>query len=199
MKKTIFILMCCLFFSAVARAQDAGVATQDILQSTIDRSVSILSDTNTSLDQKKGSFDVLLQEVCQPDLMAKLVLGRDGWSALNEEQQKDFIALFIQVLTRSYYNKMDMADVSKVKISYVGNEELSPRKRELKTIVADEQNEYKVNYMFALIDGKWGVYDMVIDGISLLTSYRSQFSDYLQQHSAQELLQMLREKLDGAV
>jgi phospholipid transport system substrate-binding protein len=176
-------------------AQDAETITQDMLKHTIDRSTSILSDEETTVEQKQDAFDVLLLEVCQSDLMTKLALGRAGWVELSEEQRKEFISVFIQVLTRSYYNKMEMADISSVNISYTGNEKLSANKRKLTTVIADDVSSYRVEYMFANYGGRWGIYDMSIDGISLLTSYRSQFADNLKNHSAIELLEELRQKV----
>lgn len=195
MNKTILLVLSCLFLSGVVLAQDAQELTQTMLEQTIERSTSILSDTQTSVEQKQEAFDVLLQEVCQADLMTKLALGRSGWTDLSEQEQDEFISVFIELLIRSYYNKMEMADMSTVNISYTGNEELSDKKRKLKTVIADDVATYHVDYMFAWHGGRWGIYDMSIDGISLLTSYRSQFSDNLKQHSAVELLEQLRQKV----
>jgi len=191
MKKFLLVLVGLFVCSGFVFADPASV-TQQHLKETIDQSLEILKNAELSYDEKMFSFEALLKERCHSELMAKLVLGRTGWSKLSEEQQPEFISLFIQMVTRTYYSKMDMADVSDVVFSYGKNMELSGKKRVLETVVEDESGSYHVDYKFALIGGDWGIYDLKIEGVSLLASYRSEYSDYLKQHSGTELIELLR-------
>lgn len=198
MRKILLILaaMGCLYSPGFA--EDAAVVTQQLLQDTMDRGTEILTNGALSVDQKMEAFEVLLKERCHTELMAKLVLGKSGWAALTEEQKPEFVSAFIQMVTRSYYNKLNMADVSVVKIAYGENEELSPVKRTLKAQVSDASMSYGLEYNFAQIDGRWGIYDLKIEGISLLASYRAEYSDYLVQNSGESLIALLKQKAADA-
>jgi phospholipid transport system substrate-binding protein len=148
------------------------------------------------VEGKINAFENLLNEQCHTELMAKLVLGRSGWAKLSPEQLPEFIHEFIRMMTCSYYTKMDMADISTIKISYGDNEEVSPVKRVINATIADDVNTYRLEYKYAFLDGRWGIYDLVVEGVSLLASYRSEYADYLTQHSGAELIAMLRQKAD---
>ncbi len=191
MKKFLLVWVGLFVCSGFVFADPASV-TQQHLKETMDQSLEILKNAELSYDEKMFSFEALLKERCHSELMAKLVLGRTGWSKLSEEQHPEFISLFIQMVTRTYYSKMDMADVSDVVFSYKKNIELSAKKRLLETVVEDESGSYHVDYKFALIGEDWGIYDLQIEGVSLLASYRSEYSDYLKQHSGTDLIEMLR-------
>ena len=198
MRKFILLLVglvaCCGF-----AAEDSAVVTQQILEETMDRGVEILKDESLGFDHKMDAFEVLLKGRCHTDLMAYFVLGRSGWSQLSAEQRPEFIDSFIQMVTRSYYTKMDMADVLTVKIVYGSNDEISETKRALNAVIKDDVTEYHVKYKMALRSGRWGIYDLEIEGISLLLSYRSEYADYLKTHSGAELIEMLQQKTVAAV
>ena len=115
---------------------------------------------------------------------------------LSKEQRPEFIHVFIQMLTSSYYSKMDMADLSSIEISYGENEEVSSKKRLLKAELKDDAGTYHLEYKFAYIDDRWAIYDLVIEGVSLLASYRAEYADYLTQHTGAELIEMLNQKVE---
>jgi len=193
MKKIILVLVGLVAYTALA-AEDATEVTQRLLKETMDRGVEILKDESLDSDHKMATFESLLKERCHTDLMAYLVLGKSGWTSLSKEQQPEFISAFIQMMTRSYYTKMSMADQSTVEISYAENKEISAKKRVLKAFIKDEMNIYTLEYRFAFRGDRWGIYDLSIEGISLLASYRSEYSDYLKQHSGAELIELLEQK-----
>ena len=177
-------------------ANDTEAITQKLLKQTMDRGIEILQEESTEFDAKIDAFEVLLEEYCHTELMAKLVLGRSGWVKFSKEQRSEFIHVFIQMLTSSYYSKMDMADLSSIEISYGENEEVSPKKRLLKAEIKDDSGTYQLEYKFAYINDRWGIYDLVVEGISFLASYRAEYADYLTQHTGAELIDMLNQKVE---
>jgi phospholipid transport system substrate-binding protein len=193
MKRILLALLAGAVCSSVA-AEDGAALTQKILEKTINRGTEVLKDESLDFTGKMDEFEVLLRECCHTDLMAYTVLGKDRWMQLSDQQRTDFIATFIQMVTRTYYSKLKLADVDSVVITYEGNESISPNSRILTAKVRDNTGEYAVQYKFAQVDGRWWVRDLVIEGISLIASYRSEYSDYLQTHSIDDLIAMIREK-----
>jgi phospholipid transport system substrate-binding protein len=117
-----------------------------------------------------------------------LALGKKGWVSFMPDQRVEFTKAFITLMTRTYYNKLSQADVTNVKVTYKDNIEVSKSKRTLKTVMSNSDEGFDVDYKFALRQDHWAIYDMEIEGISLIASYRSQFTDFLKTRSAADLL-----------
>lgn len=194
MKKFFVMLLAGLMVCGASAQEDDAAVTHRILVDTIDQGTALLKNEALDFEQKMDAFEVLLRDCCHMELMAYTVLGGGRWKQMTDEQRSEFISAFIQMVTRSYYSKLDMADVSSVEFTYGENEAAGPSRRILKTVVADADNSYSVDYKFAKIKGEWWVRDLVIEGVSLIASYRSEYSDYLQTHTIDDLISMLKEK-----
>ncbi len=189
-KRTFFFVSLCLAAS-ICRA-DAQNETHNILSRTIDQGIAILNNRSTRDDEKLKAYDRLLTDNCHTELMAMLALGKSGWSAFNEAQRKEFVSAFLTVMTRSYYNKLRQVDVSHVAVEYRENVESGDNKRTLRTVMKNSGEVFSVDYKFALRNGTWGIYDLEVEGISMIASYRSQFTDFLKNKSATDLLDELK-------
>lgn len=185
----IFFAIC---VAALICRADEKDDTHKILSRTIDQGISILKNKDASDQQKLESYDKLLTDNCHTELMAMLALGKKGWVSFKPDQRKEFVASFLNVMTRSYYSKLNQVDVSHVSVDYKDNVKTGKTKRALKTVMKNAGDGFKVDYKFALRKGVWGIYDMEVEGISLIASYRSQFTDFLKTKSAAELLVELK-------
>jgi len=189
MNKITLAFLTAAFFSVTGFCGvDAKAETDNILKKTISQGIEILKGKETSDAQKLKLFDGLLDQSCHTDLMSMLALGRQGWGVFKTEQRKEFTIAFVNLMTRTYYSKLNQADVTNVKVEYKDNIEISKSKRTLKTLMSSSDNGFEVCYKFALRKGRWAVYDMEVEGISLIASYRSQFTDFLKSKSPAELL-----------
>ena len=191
-KKAGVILGLALFLTAGLCRADAKIETEKILKETINQGIEILKNKETNDDQKLKAFDILLQGSCHTGLMSMLVLGKKGWGAFNSGQRNEFTASFVKLLTRTYYSKLKQADVTDVEIEYKENIEVSKSKRLIKTVMGESGEGFEVDYKFGLRKGRWAFYDMEVEGISLIASYRSQFTDFLKTKSPAELLKEMK-------
>lgn len=191
MKKTkaIFFAICA---AALICHADEKSETQKILSRTIDTGISILKNKESSDESKLKAFDKLLKDNCHTELMGMLALGKKGWVSFKPEQRKEFISAFLGVMTRSYYSKLKQVDVSHVSVDYKDNIKTGRNKRNIKTVMKNSGEGFDVDYKFALRKGSWAIYDMEVEGISLIASYRSQFTDFLKTKSAADLLSELK-------
>jgi phospholipid transport system substrate-binding protein len=186
------VLALLLLGTAAGFAKDDSQATQQILEKTITRGLEILRNEELGDSGKLAAFDPVLAEACHLELMAKLALGRAGWTALSEAEQEEYVPLFADLLKNSYYGKISQMEVDGFAVEYLSNEATGRGKRSLKALMQTKASKVEVLYKFADRDGRWAIYDVELDGISLVASYRSQFNDYLALHSAQELLAELK-------
>ncbi len=195
MKKTaILILVLALITTAAFSQQDAKSVTRAIVERTVTKGVAILKDSQTTDAQKLSAFDSLLDENCHTDLMSMLALGKSGWDSLNTQQRTDFTKAFVDLMKRTYYGKLNQSDLSRVEVIYKDNIEITPTKRNLQTVMKNSTSGFNVDYKFALRNQRWAIYDMEVEGISLIASYRSQFDDFLKRRSAAELIRSLESK-----
>lgn len=195
MKKATVLFLSLGLAALCCRADDKD-KTGQILKCTIDRGIEILKNKETGDEEKLKAYDELLTKNCHTELMAMLALGKEGWTAFTAEQRKEFVSAFLNVMTRSYYNKLNQVDVSNVSVEYRENIKVSDSKRTIKTVIKNSGEGFNVDYKFALRGSDWGIYDLEVEGISLISSYRSQFTDFLKTRSAADLLNELKNGSD---
>ncbi len=142
---------------------------------------------------EKSQRDARLIEVVTPifdfKTMAKLSLGKKYWPGLSPEQQEDFSDLFIQRLQDSYLEKLDLYNDEKIvyeEPSQVGN------KVHMATTLVSGANRISMLYKFYRTEGGWKIYDIEIEGVSIMQTYRSQFDGVLKKGTIDDLLEKLR-------
>jgi phospholipid transport system substrate-binding protein len=123
--------------------------------------------------------------------MSRRSLGRH-WAQRSDQEKKEFVHLFGQLLETTYIDKVE--GYSGEKVIYAG-ERIDGDYAEVDVrIVTRKNTEIAVLYKMRKRDQKWWVYDMVVEGISLVNNYRTQFSDILAKSSFEGLMKKLKEK-----
>jgi phospholipid transport system substrate-binding protein len=169
--------------------------TTDQIPATLEKMVAILRDPALKTDARKNERQMKLRQAIEPNFdfeeMAKRSLG-SHWQACSREEQAKFVTLFTNLLAASYLDKIE---------SYVGKKFLYLRETqdggflEVATKIIDQKGEeVAINYKLLSADGNWKIYDVLIENISLVNKYRSQFNRILTTASFDELLTRLREK-----
>ena len=123
--------------------------------------------------------------------LSKRTLG-SHWKKFNPDQQKEFIQLYKDILEGAYKDKI--LSYTNEKIIYRKEISLSENKAEIQSYIISKNTERPVFYRVFLKGNDWKVYDVVIEGVSLIKNYRSQFREILSNKSPEELLKNLRER-----
>lgn len=124
--------------------------------------------------------------------MAKRTLASQ-WKGLSPEQQQEFVTLFQQFLANSYVGNVD--GYSGEEVEYLKEREKGEF-AEVQTKVVSPKVQIPLDYRLLQKNGEWRVYDVVIDGVSLMKNYRGQFSRIINTSSFEALLEKLRSKAD---
>jgi phospholipid transport system substrate-binding protein len=124
--------------------------------------------------------------------MAKRSLG-PTWGTLSAGQRQEFVQLFAQLLEASYSDKIEKY-AQHVRIDYTG-EILDNEYAEVRTVVLRTNDRIPLSYRLVNEAGSWKVYDVVIEGVSLVSNYRSQFSRIIHESSYAELVRRLKTKV----
>jgi phospholipid transport system substrate-binding protein len=114
------------------------------------------------------------------------------WRRRSPAEQQEFAKLFRAFLERIYSNKVELYDGEKV---VFGRETIDQDYAQVdSTVINAKGKEIAVVYRLKRTDGKWKVYDAVVENISIVNNYRSQFDRVISKSSYEELKKMLREK-----
>jgi phospholipid transport system substrate-binding protein len=187
----ISILMLLLFsFPAYA-----GVPL-DTVQVSVNKVLDVLRDPKlkpaSAKEIKKEKLRTIYRSMFDEVEFSRRTLARN-WSKLNPTQQKEFISLFEQVLEKSYVDKI--FSYTNEKIDFYKENLLSENQAEIQTKVITSSNEIPIFYRIIRKGDTWKVYDVVVENVSLVQNYRTQFNDILTKNTPEQLLEILRKKV----
>jgi phospholipid transport system substrate-binding protein len=176
---------------------------QDMVQQTADKMVSKLREERQVIDQHPGRIYDLVNEIVLPhfdfERMSSWVLGK-YWRSASSAQRNRFVEEFRSLLVRTYAKSL--SSYSDNKISYLPFRD-SPGKNDVKVRTEVDQPggfPIPIDYSLYLKGDEWKVYDVTIDGVSLVTNYRTTFANQIRQDGLDKLIATLadRNKQDNA-
>ncbi len=169
----------------------------ELVKSAAEGAIAVLKDPQLkSPDQKRERLE-RLKEIINPifdyNEMARRSLGAH-WRRRTAAEQEEFSRLFRGFLERIYSDKINFYDGQKI---LFGRETVEQDFAQVEsTVINAKGEENSVVYRLKRTAGKWKVYDAVIENISIVNNYRSQFDRVISKSSYEELKKMLREKAD---
>jgi len=191
MKRSSCLLLFFLLLSQVAVA-DVETEAEKTLKSSVAKVFTVMLDVEMTMDQKKSKVTEITNTVFGFPLMAKLSIGKARWSEFNAEQRAEFTSLFTELFQRFYIDKLDL--FSNEKVIFHPATVVQKKKVQIPTILLSKGKEYSILYkMFKTKDG-WRIYDIVIEGVSLIHTHRSQYNHILESGEIEDLLTKMREK-----
>jgi phospholipid transport system substrate-binding protein len=194
MKLSLSMLTSIVILAGSVETSRAGEAL-DLVKSAAERAMATLKDPKLKSPDKKKERIERLKEVINPifdyEEMARRTLGAH-WRRRTPAEQEEFARLFRAFLERIYSDKVDFYDGEKV---VFGRETVELEYAQVEsTVINAKGDESSVVYRFKRADGKWRVYDAVVENISIVNNYRSQFDRVLSKSSYEELKRILKEK-----
>ena len=169
----------------------------DQVKDTVGRVVTILRDPALAREDKIAERREALRQVILPRFdfseMARRSLG-SHWKN-QKERQEEFVAVFTNFVENTYVSKVESFKDEKIVFA---RERIEQNLAEVGTQIVPSKGEpFSLNYKLHLVGDDWKIYDVVIENISLVNNYRSQFNRILANASFDELLKKLREKGSG--
>jgi len=174
----------------------AGVPT-DQLKGAVERVLKTLDDPALKGDARVGDRRVAVRKIANEIFdfseIAKRSMARH-WQPLSEAQRTEFVGLFADLLERSYISKIETYGGEK--IQYTAERADGDFATVSTRIVTKNGTEVPVDYRMIKRADRWLVYDVSIEGVSLVSNYRTQFNKIIQTTSYNELVSKLRNKQD---
>jgi len=192
-----FLFLVLILFFAITKSSIAAQPTERVKEIT-DAAIKILTDEKLKDPSKKEQRKQLLRDeiakIFDWEEFSKRSLAQH-WQKLSPEQKKEFIALYQKLLESIYSDRLD--EYSGENIKYEG-EEISGNSAIVKAVVVGHKG-VDVPLIYRLINknNQWYVYDVVIEGVSLVNNYRSQFNAIMTKSGFSGLIKAMRDKMEG--
>jgi len=169
----------------------------ETIRADINKVLDVLRDPSLKGESGKKTKKVKIRSIANKMFdyaeLSQRTLGQN-WKKLNAGQQKEFTDLYASLLEKTYADKI--VSYTNEKVLYGKEKPLSEKTVEVQTtIVTTQKVDVPINYRVIRKNSDWKVYDVVIEGVSLISNYRSQFREILAKETPEALLTALREKV----
>jgi len=184
MIRIFFICLSLLVLSEPLIADDKDDA-RNMVKSKLDSSFAVLEQKNLDQPAKQKEINAIVTPMFDFALMAKLTLGRKHWPSLSREKKKKFTERYIELLKNSYLDKLAL--YTDEKVLYEPPIQVK-KKVHLPTQLVSKDSTTSILYKLIKRADGWKVYDLEIQGVSLIRSYKSQFGEILKNGTIDDLL-----------
>jgi phospholipid transport system substrate-binding protein len=170
----------------------AASAPEVVVEQMAGQALEVLRDKSLDTTAKRGRLEEIVYRNIDFETLSKLVMARN-WRKLSPSQKQEFMREFKKHLSTTYGNNVDNYRNESVKI--LGQREEKRGDVTVKSkIVRGGTDDVIVDYRLRQRDGDWRIIDVVVEGVSLVANFRSQFQDIMSNGGADRLLELLREK-----
>lgn len=197
MKKTIAAFISILLITAAGASALADEpnpeAARTLLKNSIQEVLEVLKDEDLTEEAQKGKIESIIDPVFNYDLIARLSLGRTHWGKLDTEQREIFVDRFVTRLKDSYFENIAIIEGDEETSVDFGAAETDNNRVHIPVKAGMGDASVDMRYKFHYSDDEgWRVYDVEISGVSIVSSYRSQFNQVLATSSVDEMLEKLK-------
>jgi phospholipid transport system substrate-binding protein len=177
-------------------ALTASAATpKEAVETQVQRVIAVMAEPAFNDQPREAKIETIrsiINEIFDYTELSRRTLGRD-WGKFNPDQQREFVELFSDLLEKTYADRL---------LSYSNEQVLFDRENMLTEVQAEvfsnvftgDGKKIPLDYRLVLREGRWRVYDVIIEGISLVRNYRDQFRDILAKNPPEQVLKILRDK-----
>ena len=193
MRTLLYAALSVLIMSQTTIAADK-IAPEEILKSRLGRVFEVLQKEDLEQQEKNKTVVEIITPMFDFALMAKLSLGKKHWPGLTREKKDRFTELFVKRLRQSYLNRL--STYTDEEIMYEPSVEVK-KKIHIPTRLISKGKEISMLYKFYNSNNNWKIYDIEIQGVSIIRSYRSQFNEILQHGTMEDLFEKLEKSTDN--
>ncbi|MDB6095736.1 MAG: transporter maintaining lipid asymmetry, periplasmic binding protein MlaC [Francisellaceae bacterium] len=189
--KSVFFIVS-LFMASLVHANEPKVLLESITTQVIEK----LKVHKKEIKSNPTKVYAIVTSIILPhadfDEMSQWVAGRNVWSKATDAQKKRFISEFKILLVHTYSNALSSYDNQVIQfLPQRGSIENKKRVQISSIIRSDSKDPMRVDYKMVNKNGDWKVYDIIIEGVSLIQGYRSQFSEDIKSNGLEPVIEKL--------
>lgn len=196
--KRLIILFIAIFYISVQTSPVFAERPTDVIKSTIDAVIETMNDKSlaepSKKEERRGKIRALIKKRFNYLEMSKRSLARH-WKKRSKEEKIEFVNIFTELLEESYIGKIE--SYTSEKVSY-GEEKIKGKGKYalVPTTIITKDVDIPIDYKLIFKKNRWTVYDVVIEGVSFISTYRSQYDRAIKKDSYSGLIKSMREKLE---
>jgi len=199
MKRCCLILLVAMLFLSFGQTAIAADPTE-VLKAPMDEALALLRDPQYKTDdsakkaEQREKFWALIEPVFDFKELSKRTLARN-WKKFNDAQQTEFAQVFSELMGNIYVDRIQGGYNDEI-IDF--SDQILHESRPLavvKTFIVSSRNRIPVDYSLIKKGNTWRVYDVKVEGVSLVKNYRSQFKEILSKDSPDQLIEQLKQKV----
>ncbi|MCA1804185.1 MAG: ABC transporter substrate-binding protein [Xanthomonadaceae bacterium] len=178
----------CWFIAAQALA---APTPKERVQETVDAVLEVLRDQNRDVETRKADIRVLIGQRFDFRAMAQSTLAQN-WRTASEAEQDRFVSLYARLLENTYLVMVE--EYTNETVEYRNETLRNEKNAQVDTAILAADKEIPVVYRTRLKDGDWYIYDVIIEGVSLISNYRSTYQQIVRREGMDGLLVRLEER-----
>ena len=187
------IFLSCLLILLLSSVGFALPQPQARVKQMVDSILGVLQQPDLSTEEKKAQVSGQVQEFLNIKSMSRRTLG-SYWDGATEEQRQRFSELFVKILEGTYLSRID--DYSAGTVRYL-KQRVKDDKAIIDTVIVSKELEIPVQYKMIYADDAWQIFDLVIEGVSLVKNYRSSYGEIIRQEGYDGLLTLMSKKVQA--
>ncbi|UCD31099.1 MAG: ABC transporter substrate-binding protein [Desulfobacterales bacterium] len=185
----------CVVILALMPFQVYAGGPMETTETEVKKILAVLGDPSLTgeagTEAKKEKLRAIFDNIFYYVELSKRTLGRN-WKKLDNKQRDEFVKLYRKLLDNVYMDRL--LAYKDEKVIFSKESMISEKRAEVFSNIDTGDKQIPINYRLILKENEWKVYDIIIEGVSLVKNYRSQFNSILVKNEPEELLKILREK-----
>jgi phospholipid transport system substrate-binding protein len=186
-----FLILLFTFLCFIASTTAAVPSATDQVQGTVDRVIELLKNKELDPVKRRGMLSSLIRKRFDFTLMSRQVLATN-WNKASPDEKERFVGLFSDLLESTYMERIEA--YTDERVEYV-NEKVRENRSIVDTIIVTKSVDVPISYKMVLRGDEWFVYDVVIEEVSLIRNYRSNYREIVMKDGIGGLLKRMEEKV----
>lgn len=192
MLKRLFLILAFAITLAAANIASADISPTDSIRGSVDGILTLLQNKELDKVTRRKEMRKVINGRFDFRAMSQSTLATN-WKKASKEQQQEFVTLFSQLIENTYIGRVEA--YTDEKVDYPG-EKVKGKKAVVATLILTASADIPIDYkVYQKKNGEWWVYDVIIEGISLISNYRSSYRDIVSKEGVDGLLAKMRDKL----
>lgn len=192
MLKRLFLMLAFAMTLAAVNIASADISPTDSIRGSVDGILTILQNKELDQTTRRKEMRKVINGRFDFHAMSQSTLATN-WKKASKEQQEEFVTLFSQLIENTYIGRVEA--YTDEKVDYPG-EKVKGNKAVVATLILTASADIPIDYkVYQKKNGEWWVYDVIIEGISLISNYRSSYQDIVSKEGLDGLLAKMRDKI----
>ncbi|MES9815138.1 MAG: phospholipid-binding protein MlaC [Candidatus Thiodiazotropha sp.] len=180
-----------IFLFTFSLSASANVTPSERIEETVNQVLTVLKDQSLGRQDRRDQVKDIVRKRFDYESMSQVILAAN-WRKASKPQREQFITLFRELLEQTYFSAIDSYSDQSVRM---GRERMKGKLANVQTFIVAANKELAVSYKMRFRDDDWYAYDVAVDGVSLVSNYRTSFRNLVKSKGMEGLLAELAQKV----